>query len=223
MILIELIVVISYCMREMLDKIPEGDWLCEDCKFEERKAQEKAKHNTVDGDEPDGIHRSPGENVGLCEKLNGLDTDVDSIKAETDSSHVKLSRKRKADDAEVSSVAKRQVLESTVRSPRTSSPRRVDVPSRDSSFKNLDRGKVKPAHQVPTKTGNTATQVGGPLDAQLHTSRGTLNPLVSLFILYALMFCFSLGQCLLKQLILQAIFSSLNHLVPQVQNQKLSL
>ncbi|KAK1392085.1 PHD-type domain-containing protein [Heracleum sosnowskyi] len=174
----------TYCMREMLDKIPEGDWLCEDCKFEERKAQEKPKYNTVDGDEPDGIHRSPGQNVGLSEKLNGLDTDVDSIKAETDTSHLKLSRKRKADDAEVSSVAKRQVLESTVRSPRTSSPRRVDVLSRDSSFKNLDRGKVKPAldgkvkpaHQVPTtlQTGNTATEVAGPLDARLHTSRGNL-------------------------------------------------
>lgn len=180
-------------MREMLDKIPEGDWLCEDCKFEERKSHEKAKYNTVDGDEPDGIHRSPGQNVGMCEKLNGLDTDVDSLKAETDSSHVKLPRKRKADDAEVSSVAKRQVLESTVRSPRTLSPRRVDVLSRDSSFKNLDRGKVKPAHQVPTtlQTGNSATQVAGPLDARLHTSRGTLNPLVALLIFYAVMFCFS--------------------------------
>ncbi|KAF1001935.1 ASI1-immunoprecipitated protein 2-like isoform X2 [Apium graveolens] len=166
----------TYCMREMLDKIPEGDWLCEDCKFEERKAYEKAKYNTVDGDEPDGIRRSPGQNVGLGEKLNGLDTDIDSIKAETDSSHVKLSRKRKADDAEVSSVAKRKVLDSTIRSPRTSSPRRVDVLSRDSSFKNLDRGKVKPAHQVPTtlQTGNSATQVAGPLDGRLHTSRGNL-------------------------------------------------
>lgn len=184
-------------MREMLDKIPEGDWLCEDCKFEERKSQEKVKYNTVNGDEASGNYRIPGHvdsiNVGLCGKLNGLDTDVDSIKSDTD---VKLSRKRKADDAEVSSVVKRQVLEPAIRSPKTSSPRRTDVLSRDSSFKKLDgRGKVKPAHQIPTtlQTGNSAKQVAGPLDTRLNTSRGKLNPLVALLILYVAMLCFSFG------------------------------
>ncbi|XP_017242340.1 ASI1-immunoprecipitated protein 2 [Daucus carota subsp. sativus] len=136
----------TYCMRDMLEKLPEGEWLCEDCKFDERKAQEKAKYNTVDGDELE------------------------------DSSHVKLSRKRKSDDAEVSSVAKRQVLEPPIRSPKTSSPRRVDALFRDSSFKNLDRGKVKPAHQNTTtlQTGNSAIHAAGPQDARLNTSRGNL-------------------------------------------------
>lgn len=46
-------------MRDMLEKLPEGEWLCEDCKFDERKAQEKAKYNTVDGDELEGIYRIP--------------------------------------------------------------------------------------------------------------------------------------------------------------------
>lgn len=110
---------------------------------------------------------------------------------------MKLSRKRKSDDAEVSSVAKRQVLEPPIRSPKTSSPRRVDALFRDSSFKNLDRGKVKPAHQNTTtlQTGNTAIHAAGPQDARLNTSRGKLNPLVTLLILYAVMSCFSLGEC----------------------------
>lgn len=32
---------ISYCMREMLDKVPEGDWLCEECKSAEENENQK--------------------------------------------------------------------------------------------------------------------------------------------------------------------------------------
>lgn len=31
----------SYCMREMLEKVPEGDWLCEECKCAEETANRK--------------------------------------------------------------------------------------------------------------------------------------------------------------------------------------
>ena len=31
----------SYCMREMLEKVPEGDWLCEECKCAEETANQK--------------------------------------------------------------------------------------------------------------------------------------------------------------------------------------
>lgn len=31
----------SYCMREMIQKIPEGDWLCEECKFAEETEKQK--------------------------------------------------------------------------------------------------------------------------------------------------------------------------------------
>ncbi|KAK4791597.1 hypothetical protein SAY86_032010 [Trapa natans] len=32
----------TYCMREMLQKVPEGDWLCEECKFSEETAASKS-------------------------------------------------------------------------------------------------------------------------------------------------------------------------------------
>ncbi|KAL1813611.1 ASI1-immunoprecipitated protein 2 isoform X3 [Daucus carota subsp. sativus] len=159
----------TYCMKEMMTKLPEGDWLCEDCKFEKREREEKAKYNLVDGD---GVAQ---KNADLG-NLDGLHTDANIIKAEKESLHGKIYRKRKADDTEVSSSAKRQVFESTIRSPKISSPRRADVLSRDSSFKNSDRGKVKPASQIPpgVQTGKSIPEVANPsLDARQSTSRGT--------------------------------------------------
>ncbi|CAN8236181.1 unnamed protein product [Cochlearia groenlandica] len=31
----------TYCMRERLDEVPEGDWLCEECKFAEKEEKQK--------------------------------------------------------------------------------------------------------------------------------------------------------------------------------------
>lgn len=166
-------------MKEMLDKIPEGDWLCEDCKSEKEKALEKVKCNLVDGDGVDS------KKADLCGKLDGLDRDANNIKAEKDNSHGKLSRKRKADDAEVSSAAKRKVFESNIRSPNVSIPRRAAVFSRDSSYKNIDVEKLKPVYQIPrgVQTGKSAPEVAYPsLDARLHTSRGKPTPKPSCFV-----------------------------------------
>ena len=41
MFLNTLLLPISYCMREMLQKVPEGDWLCEECKFAEESENQK--------------------------------------------------------------------------------------------------------------------------------------------------------------------------------------
>lgn len=32
---------LSYCMRVMLQKVPEGDWLCEECKLAEEAEKRK--------------------------------------------------------------------------------------------------------------------------------------------------------------------------------------
>ena len=40
-ILTWLLLLISYCMREMLQKLPEGDWLCEECKLAEEAENQK--------------------------------------------------------------------------------------------------------------------------------------------------------------------------------------
>ena len=36
-----LLLLISYCMRDMLQKVPEGDWLCEECKLVEETENQK--------------------------------------------------------------------------------------------------------------------------------------------------------------------------------------
>ncbi|KAL1362451.1 hypothetical protein HN51_010707 [Arachis hypogaea] len=94
----------TYCMREMLEKVPEGDWLCEECKY----AQET-------------------ENQKLG-KIN---------------STALISGKRPLESEELAKAAKKQALESNIGSPKGSSPKRVFPLSRESSFKNLDKGKLK--------------------------------------------------------------------------------
>ncbi|CAH9090846.1 unnamed protein product [Cuscuta europaea] len=42
----------TYCMRVMIEEVPEGDWLCEECKHEEDlKTQKQNKTSKVDGNE----------------------------------------------------------------------------------------------------------------------------------------------------------------------------
>lgn len=49
---------------------------------------------------------------------------------------------------EVASPSKRQAVEASFGSPKSSSPSRTAALSRDSSVKGLDKGKVKPAHPI---------------------------------------------------------------------------
>ena len=62
------------------------------------------------------------------------------------------SGKRHAEHMELASAPKRQATESSLASPKSCSPSRIAAVSRDTSFKSLDKGKVKIAHQ--TSFGN---------------------------------------------------------------------
>ncbi|OIW11148.1 hypothetical protein TanjilG_22955 [Lupinus angustifolius] len=95
----------TYCMRVMLQKVPKGDWLCEECQF--------AK--------------------------------------ETENLRLEVAGKRISGNIEVALAAKRQALESSTGSPKMLSPKKLDHLSRESSFKSLDKGKVKPCHQMPIR------------------------------------------------------------------------
>ncbi|KAJ6360383.1 hypothetical protein OIU77_004403 [Salix suchowensis] len=106
----------TYCMREMLQKAPEGDWLCEECKLAEETGNQKQ-----DAEE---------------KRMNSTQS----------------SGKRQAGTIELVSVPKRQATESSLASPKSCSPSRIAAVSRDTSFKSLDKGKVKIAHQ--TSFGN---------------------------------------------------------------------
>ncbi|XP_052305529.1 uncharacterized protein LOC7491074 isoform X5 [Populus trichocarpa] len=107
-----------YCMREMLQKLPEGDWLCEECKL-----AEEAENQKQDAEE---------------KRMNVAST--------------QSSGKRHAEHMELASAPKRQATESSLASPKSCSPSRIAAVSRDTSFKSLDKGKVKIAHQ--TSFGN---------------------------------------------------------------------
>ncbi|KAG4386225.1 hypothetical protein AAZX31_11G008600 [Glycine max] len=109
----------TYCMREMLEKVPEGDWLCEECKDAEENEKKRL--------------------------------DVDDKKMVEVSSTSQVSGKRLSDNIEVAPAAKRQALESSTGSPKTSSPKRLVPVSRESSFKSLDKSKVKPGLLMPIR------------------------------------------------------------------------
>ena len=63
-------------------------------------------------------------------------------------SSAQFSSKRLAENVEVAPAAKRQALEPSIGSPKSSSPIRVAALSRESSFKNLDKERSRPAQQV---------------------------------------------------------------------------
>ncbi|XP_054811853.1 uncharacterized protein LOC129313051 [Prosopis cineraria] len=108
----------TYCMREMLQKVPEGDWLCEECKYAE------------------------AENQRL---------DVEERKIPKVSSTSQHFGKRLSENIELAPVPKRQALESSSASPKSSSPKRTVVLSQESSLKSSDKGKLKPDNQMPIR------------------------------------------------------------------------
>ncbi|RYR69532.1 hypothetical protein Ahy_A03g016088 [Arachis hypogaea] len=106
----------TYCMREMLEKVPEGDWLCEECKY----AEETEKHRL----------------------------DVEEKKVHKVCSTAQISGKRPSEGEELAKAGKRQALESSKGSPKGSSPKKIFPLSRESSFKSIDKGKLKSDHQT---------------------------------------------------------------------------
>ncbi|KAK8590024.1 hypothetical protein V6N12_024408 [Hibiscus sabdariffa] len=107
----------TYCMREMLQKVPEGDWLCEECKLAEETESQKQ-----------GLY-SDGK------KANRLISSTQYL------------GKRHADSLEGASASKKHAVESNMGSPNSLSPK-VPALSREGSFKNLDRLKVKPSPKL---------------------------------------------------------------------------
>ncbi|KAJ8761697.1 hypothetical protein K2173_004473 [Erythroxylum novogranatense] len=133
-----------YCMREMLRKLPEGDWLCEECK--------------------------------LTEETDNQKLDAEGIK--TDKALSRSSGKRCAVAAEVKFCSKRQAIETSSGSPKPSSPSRIAALSRDTSFKNLEKVKVKHSHY--TSSGNQLSTDSSEIarscstNARLQPPKGTL-------------------------------------------------
>ncbi|KAI3473851.1 hypothetical protein Pfo_028032 [Paulownia fortunei] len=129
----------TYCMREMLDKVPEVDWMCEECKSVERVRNGRPeKIGRVDENEK---NNSSGQESS--EYVNSSD-----IEGQRTKGYMKIPGKRLRDDAdaEVSSIVKKPSLESIVGSPKTSNSSKTAALSCENSLKNLDKGRLQFLH-----------------------------------------------------------------------------
>lgn len=161
-------------MSKMLDKIPEGGWMCHECKIEERKSQENDNCDEVGGVTHRFSVRVNAKNSHRCDKSGGKDTYSKTNKTNKDSSYVKVPRKRSEDNV-VSLTAKEQALEPTVRSPKNYSLDRVGLHRHSSSFKNIDRGDSKPVrkpHSVGYSFADTKGTGAPTLGTRLPEPRG---------------------------------------------------
>lgn len=161
-------------MSKMLDKIPEGGWMCQECKMEERRNQENDNCDEVGGVTHRFSVRVNAKNSHRCDKSGGKDTYSETNKTNKDSSCVKVPCKRNEDNVKVSSRAKEQALEPTVASPNNSLDR-VGLHRRSSSFKNIDRGDSKPVrklHSVGYSLADTKGTEAPTLGTRLPKPRG---------------------------------------------------
>nr|GMC58059.1 uncharacterized protein LOC109179093 [Ipomoea batatas] len=160
----------TYCMREMLEKVPEGDWLCEECKSEKEIENQKQYKTGRAGGNENGY--SSGQTAITNSEHHETETKASDFVGGTavkECSQGKVSSTRNTYDSEAISAAKKQVLEPLSGSPKAESPNRVPMLSRESSFKNLEKGKVKPVHQFGVVNDSSAS---GP---RMQTSRGTFS------------------------------------------------
>lgn len=78
--------------------------------------------------------------------------DIEGKRINKGSSSTHFSSKRLAENMEVAPAAKKQALEMSMGSPKSSSPVRMGVLSRVSTLKNIEKERVRPAQQ--TSLGN---------------------------------------------------------------------
>ncbi|XP_024969921.1 uncharacterized protein LOC112509282 isoform X2 [Cynara cardunculus var. scolymus] len=151
----------TYCMKEMIDEIPEGDWLCEECKLdEENKNTTRQKNGTETGAEKDQFSgQADTEPASTFIKPDTKGSSVEEPRTGKDHSVMKASSKRRAEESDSSSAVKKQALEMITGSPRTSSPSKLHALT-DSSTKDVDRGKIKSSHQFSSDSlfGNEAPE-----------------------------------------------------------------
>ncbi|KAG6426633.1 hypothetical protein SASPL_110860 [Salvia splendens] len=159
----------TYCMREMLEKLPEGEWLCEECNTLELAG--KGKQEKIGSVYENEKNNSSGR---VSENLNNSDVEGRRTKSSTKNPSKRL---RDDEDAEVSSIAKKPALESTVRSPKSSNSKQA-VLSRMSSLKNLDKGRLRSPNRstLDTIPANDVTELAKPsLDARGLNLRGNFS------------------------------------------------
>ncbi|XP_011624581.1 uncharacterized protein LOC18437469 isoform X1 [Amborella trichopoda] len=143
----------TYCMQIMLDKLPEGEWLCEECKLKEQAENKKPNKigtllptpKPVYSNEKSQNSRDPTSSKPSS-KLNIKVPDQDTSKSSKLVPSPSLSSKRPSENSDTSSLSKRQALEGPSSGQRVSGLSKKPMLSRDGSSKNLEMGKTKPTH-----------------------------------------------------------------------------
>ncbi|XP_052733644.1 uncharacterized protein LOC108340361 isoform X1 [Vigna angularis] len=89
----------TYCMREMLVKLPEGDWLCEECKCAEETTnrrlvvkEKKKLHKVISASQISGKRPSQSMEIATAAKRQALESSTGSPKASSPKRIVSLSR-----------------------------------------------------------------------------------------------------------------------------------
>ncbi|KAL3650138.1 hypothetical protein CASFOL_006541 [Castilleja foliolosa] len=155
----------TYCMREMMAKVPEGDWLCEECQAQEHAENVwEEKIGRVDENEKNNSGHTSSDHI------NNSDAEGQKIKG---SMRIPSKRNRDDDDAEVSSIAKKPALESKLGSPRPSNSGKTAALSRENSSKNLDKGRLQSSDIVPVN--DTTESENSASDQRVHKFRGTFS------------------------------------------------
>jgi len=136
----------SYCMRVKLDKVPEGDWVCEECMLGEQMdiRNEDEVPKTARTSKASFMNRIVKiSKSGL--KLNRKGSDVEEVQTKKGDSSSLLSAKKHARNSEAGLVTKR-TLETSDKSSRASRTFSRSLLHGKSSFKNS--GKTKSSQPI---------------------------------------------------------------------------
>ncbi|KAK6129394.1 hypothetical protein DH2020_036870 [Rehmannia glutinosa] len=160
----------TYCMREMLAKVPEGEWLCEECQAVEHVGNgRQEKIGRVDENEKNNSGHASSEYA------NSSDVEGQRTKG---SMRIPCKRHRDDDDVEVSSIVKKPALESILGSPRPSNSGKAAALTRENSLKSLDKGRLQSAHHSSLDTvpvNDTTESASSASDLRLHSFGGTFS------------------------------------------------
>ncbi|KAG6474939.1 hypothetical protein ZIOFF_064156 [Zingiber officinale] len=180
----------TYCMRIMLTKVPEGDWLCEECQLkEEVETKDLNRVETVCGTPNTQSLNKKIQNLGSyanaenSQRLYAKSTDTETCEfnkracipiKETQSP---IPRKRHMHQMDVAPPARKKIAGQKDEYLKPVSPRTGAVFSRENSFKNLNVAEVKqtgvissPRHQSLNNSQNLSRSLT--LDSHENSFKG---------------------------------------------------
>jgi hypothetical protein len=153
-----------YCMRVMMETVPECEWFCEECQAEVffgkdklEKSQQKvgtSKKEFIEGK----IYKPVNASQSRSSSENEVDAETVGRKEWNDANQgIDTVTRRKEEDARIMPMAKKNILEPGVLPMGSDSRKRIPL-SRDSSFRlDMEKGK-QPTPQVPTLLASSAAK-----------------------------------------------------------------